>query len=52
LYATRKPRRAPVFRGTRVPFQALLDYIEGGETIEAFLDQFPMVTREMAVAAA
>ena len=40
-----------MFRGTRVPFQALLDYIEGGETIEAFLDQFPTVTREMAVAA-
>jgi uncharacterized protein (DUF433 family) len=42
---------APIFRGTRVPFQALLDYIEGGETIDAFLDQFPTVTREMAVAA-
>lgn len=41
----------PVFRGTRVPFQALLDYIEGGETIDAFLDQFPTVNREMAVAA-
>lgn len=40
-----------MFRGTRVPFQALLDYIEGGETIDAFLDQFPTVTREMAVAA-
>jgi len=42
---------APVFRGTRVPFQALLDYIEGGETMDAFLDQFPTVTRDMAVAA-
>ena len=42
---------APVFRGTRVPFQALLDYIEGGETIDAFLEQFPTVTREMAIAA-
>lgn len=40
----------PVFRGTRVPFQAMLDYIEGGETVSAFLDQFPTVTREMAVA--
>lgn len=40
-----------MFRGTRVPFQALLDYIEGGETIDAFLDQFPTVTREMALAA-
>lgn len=42
---------APIFRGTRVPFQALLDYIEGGETIDAFLDQFPTVTREIALAA-
>ena len=31
------PRRTPVFRGTRVPFQALLDYLEGGETIDEFL---------------
>lgn len=42
---------APVFRGTRVPFQALLDYLEGGETIDEFLDQFPTVTREAAIAA-
>jgi uncharacterized protein (DUF433 family) len=42
---------AAVFRGTRVPFQALLDYIEGGETIDAFLEQFPTITREMAVPA-
>ncbi len=41
----------PVFRGTRVPFQALLDYIEGGETIDAFLEQFPTVTRDMAITA-
>ena len=41
----------PIFRGTRVPFQALLDYIEGGETLDAFLDDFPTVTREMATAA-
>ena len=34
-----------------MPFQALLDYLEGGETIDAFLEQFPTVTREMAVAA-
>ena len=41
----------PVFRGTRVPFQALLDYFEGGETLEQFLSDFPGVTRETAIAA-
>ena len=41
----------PVFRGTRVPFQALLDYLEGGETLDEFLQQFPGVTREQAIAA-
>jgi len=41
----------PVFRGTRVPLQALFDSLEGGETLEAFLEGFPSVTREMAVAA-
>jgi uncharacterized protein (DUF433 family) len=41
----------PVFRGTRVPFQALLDYLEGGETLDEFLDSFPSVTREQAIAA-
>ena len=41
----------PCFRGTRVPFQTLLDYIEGGETLDEFLEQFPTVTREMAIAA-
>jgi uncharacterized protein (DUF433 family) len=41
----------PCFRGTRVPFQALLDYLEGGETLDEFLDQFPTVRREMAIAA-
>lgn len=40
----------PVFVGTRVPAQALLDYLEGGETIEEFLDDFPSVSREQAVA--
>jgi uncharacterized protein (DUF433 family) len=39
----------PVFRGTRVPFQSLLDYLEGGETLDDFLDDFPTVTREAAV---
>ena len=41
----------PVFRGTRVPVQALLDYLEGGQTLDEFLDDFPTVTREIAVAA-
>jgi uncharacterized protein (DUF433 family) len=40
-----------VFRGTRVPFQALLDYLEGGETLDEFLDDFPTVTRQAAVSA-
>ena len=41
----------PVFRGTRVPFQALLDYLEGGQTLPEFLDDFPTATREAAVSA-
>lgn len=41
----------PVFRGTRVPFQNLLDYLEGGETLDEFLEQFPGVSREQAIAA-
>jgi uncharacterized protein (DUF433 family) len=41
----------PVFRGTRVPFKALTDYLEGGETLDEFLEQYPSVTREAAVAA-
>jgi uncharacterized protein (DUF433 family) len=41
----------PVFVGTRVPVQSLFDYIEGGETLDEFLHQFPSVTRERAVAA-
>jgi uncharacterized protein (DUF433 family) len=41
----------PVFRGTRVPLQALLDYLEGGQTLAEFLDDFPTVTKDMAVAA-
>jgi uncharacterized protein (DUF433 family) len=39
----------PVFRGTRVPFQTLLDYLEGGQTLAEFLDDFPTVTRQAAV---
>ncbi len=38
-----------VFRGTRVPFQALLDYLEGGQTLNEFRDDFPTVTREAAI---
>jgi uncharacterized protein (DUF433 family) len=41
----------PVFPGTRVPFQALLDYPEGGQTLGQFLDDFPSVTRDAAVRA-
>jgi uncharacterized protein (DUF433 family) len=41
----------PVFRGTRIPFQAFLDYLEGGHTLEEFLDDFPTVTREAAISA-
>ena len=40
-----------VFQGTRVPFQTLLDYLEGGDSIDEFLDDFPSVTREQAVEA-
>lgn len=41
----------PVFVGTRVPVQALIDYIEGGHTLEKFLDDFPSVPRQLAIAA-
>jgi uncharacterized protein (DUF433 family) len=40
---------APIFRGTRVPFQSLLDYLEGGQTLDEFLDDFPTVAREAAI---
>jgi uncharacterized protein (DUF433 family) len=40
----------PVFSGTRVPVQALFDYIEGGDPLDAFLKDFPDVSREHAVA--
>lgn len=40
----------PVFAGTRVPVQALIDYLEGGETIDDFLTGFPTVKREQVVA--
>ena len=41
----------PVFRGTRVPFKNLLDYLEGGHTLGQFLEEFPSVSREVAIAA-
>jgi uncharacterized protein (DUF433 family) len=41
----------PVFRGTRVPVQTLFEYLEGGDTLEDFLEGFPIVTRELAVQA-
>jgi uncharacterized protein (DUF433 family) len=41
----------PVFVGTRVPMQALIDYIKGGHSLNEFLDDFPSVTREIAIAA-
>ncbi|MHB8526675.1 MAG: DUF433 domain-containing protein [Candidatus Acidiferrales bacterium] len=41
----------PVFRRTRVPFQSLLDYLEGGQTLDDFLNDFPTVSRETAIAA-
>jgi len=40
----------PVFRGTRVPIQNFFDYLEGGEGLEVFLDDFPTVEREQALA--
>jgi uncharacterized protein (DUF433 family) len=41
----------PVFRGTRVPFKVLTDYLEGGDTLDQFLEEYPSVSRELAVAA-
>ena len=38
-----------IFRGTRVPIQNLFDYLEGGETLEEFLEGFPTVSREAAL---
>jgi uncharacterized protein (DUF433 family) len=40
----------PVFRGTRVPIRSLFDYLEGGDTLDEFLRQFPSVRREQATA--
>jgi uncharacterized protein (DUF433 family) len=41
----------PVFRGTRVPFKILIEYLEGGDTLDQFLEQYPSVSREIAIAA-
>lgn len=41
----------PVFVSTRVPVQSLFDYLEGGETLDEFLRQFPSVKRDQAIAA-
>ncbi len=41
----------PCFRGTRVPFKNLMDYLEGGHSLAEFLRQFPTVSREMAIQA-
>lgn len=38
----------PVFRGTRVPIKNLFDYLEGGDSLDVFLDDFPIVTRKQA----
>ncbi len=40
----------PVFRGTRVPIRSLFDYLEGGDTLDEFLRQFPSVQRKQAIA--
>jgi len=41
----------PCFRGTRIPFKNLIDYLEGGHPLSEFLRQFPAVSREMAIQA-
>jgi uncharacterized protein (DUF433 family) len=41
----------PVFRGTRVPFKILTEYLEGGDTLDQFLQQYPSVSRTLAIAA-
>jgi uncharacterized protein (DUF433 family) len=50
---TTSPERlsgTPVFGGTRVPVQTLIDYIEAGDSLDAFLDHFPSISREHAIA--
>jgi len=41
----------PCFRGTRVPVDSLIDYLDAGDTLDEFLDNFPSVSREAAIAA-
>lgn len=41
----------PCFRGTRVPLDSLIDYLEAGDTLDEFLDNFPSVSRDAAIAA-
>ena len=41
----------PCFRGTRVPVDSMIDYLEGGDSLDEFLDNFPSVSREAAIAA-
>jgi uncharacterized protein (DUF433 family) len=41
----------PVFRGTRVPCKVLIDYLEGGDTLDEFLEPYPSVSRELAITA-
>lgn len=41
----------PVFRGTRVPIQTLIDYLEAGDRLDGFLEDFPTVSREQAMQA-
>lgn len=41
---------APVFVGTRVPIKALFDHLEAGDALEVFLDDFPSISRELAIA--
>ena len=50
---TTSPHRlggTPVFSGTRVPVQTFIDYLEAGDSLETFLDEFPSVSREHAIA--
>lgn len=42
---------SPCFRGTRVPVDSLIDYLEGGDSLDEFLDNFPSVSREATIAA-
>jgi uncharacterized protein (DUF433 family) len=41
----------PVFAGTRVPYRTFLDYLEGGDSLDEFLEDFPTVSRQQAIAA-